>query len=171
MTMAGNATLGTNLIDQLLPMIDSLRGTLHPMFGVRAFRVYTVLRTWAGQMVGDGDFTDVVTELTPQPRIEQWDGYKWVLMPSGVHEDGLIRMTEVSLTYTHAELTGALDAGQRNQQFFFRLVDAYGQANEDRILRHSRPPFVDREKTMGWICWLMDMNVEDGTIPEIPAGM
>lgn len=168
--MPGNAILGTNLIDELLPMIDELRGDLHPMFGVRPFRVFAVTRTWAGQMVGEGDYTDQVVEILPQPKVEQWDGYKWALLATGVHEEGLIRLTEVSLTYTHAELTGALETDQRNQQFFFRLTDDYGQANEDRILRHSRPPFPDREKTMGWVCWLTDMDIPDGSTPEIPQG-
>lgn len=167
--MAGSATLGNNLIDQLLPMVDSLRGTLHPMFGVRPFRVYAVLRTWAGEMVGEGDFTDIVTEITPQPLLQQWDAYRWQMLSIGTNEDGMVKMTEVSLSYTYAELTGGtIESAQRNQQFFFRLVDAHGQGSADRILKHSRPPFPDREKTIGWVCWLMNMNIPDGATPELP---
>jgi|SRR5208283_1668951 len=157
--MSGTAILGDNLIDDLMPDVDDLRGDLNADFGTRPFDCQTVLRTWLGDsgMEGDGDFRDVVTTITPAPRVEQWDGYKWVLLAAGVHEDGIIRVSEVSLTYTWAELTGG--TLEKNQQFFYRLVDAHGQGQEDRVLRQSKPPFVDREKTIGWILWLMDMNI------------
>jgi len=170
--MAGNADLNPDvLIDDLVADIDEIRAELYPAFGINSFRVFTVLRTWAGTMVGDGDFTDVVTELSPPPRIEQWNGYKWALLSAGVHEDGEIRMSEVSLSYTAAELTGALETQQRNQQFFYRFADAHGQGQEERTLRLNRPPQVVRDsKTMipGWCVWLMDMNIGDGTEPELP---
>ena len=156
--MPGSAVLGTNLIDDLVPDVDDLRGDLNADFGTRPFNMQTVLRTWAGQMEGDGDTHDVVTTITPAPRVEQWNGYKWVLLAAGVHEDGEIRSSEVSLSYTFAELVGPSDIAE-NQQFFYRLVDAHGQGQEERILRQNRPPFVDREKTIGWVLWLMDMNI------------
>ena len=157
--MPGTAIMGDNLIDDLVADVDDLRGDLNADFGTRPFNCQTVLRTWLGDsgMSGDGDFRDVATTITPAPRVEQWDGYKWVLLAAGVHEDGEIRVSEVSLSYTYAELTGGTI--EKNQQFFYRLVDAHGQGQEDRILRPNRPPFVDREKTIGWILWLMDMNL------------
>jgi hypothetical protein len=160
--MPGSAILGDNLIDDLVPDVDDLRGDLNDDFGTRAFDMQTILRTWLGSsgMEGDGDCRDVVTTITPAPRIEQWNGYKWQLLAAGVHEDGEIRVSEVSLSYTFAELCGPQGADyQKNQQFFYRLVDTNGQGQEDRILRQNRPPFVDREKTIGWVMWLMDMNI------------
>jgi hypothetical protein len=94
-------------------------------------------------------------------------------MSAGVHEDGEIRVSEISLTYTFADLTGALEPLQRNQQFFYRFADAHGQGQEDRLLKQNRPPQVIRDsKTLipGWCMWLMDMNIPDGTMPEIPEG-
>jgi hypothetical protein len=128
-------------------------------FGTRQFNMQAVKRTWLGPSgrIGDGDFRDEVTTITPAPRIPLWNGYKWVMLAGGYHEDGSIVVDEVSLSYTYAELTGG--EMQRNQQFFFRLVDAHGQGQQDRILRNSKPPFVDREKTIGWILILMDMNL------------
>jgi hypothetical protein len=157
--MPGSATMGTNLIDDLMPDVDDLRGDLNADFGTRPFNVQTIKRTWLGPsgIEGDGDFQDVITTITPTPRVEQWDGYKWVLLAAGYHEDGIIRVSEVSLTYTWNELTGG-DL-ERNQQFFVRFVDAHGQGQKDRILRQSKPPYVDREKTIGWMLWLMDMNI------------
>lgn len=161
------------LIDSLVDVIDELRGDLHPQFGVRPFRVYTVLRQWNGQSVGDeGGFVDTIVELTPQPRVRQWDGYKWVLLAGGTHEDGKIRLTEVSLAYTYDELAPSglnFDTEQflRNRQFFYVLADAYGQNSEKRYLRVSKPPFPDREKDIGWVVELMDMNLERGTEPDL----
>ena len=168
--MSGTATLNHDiLVDDLVEDIDELRADLNGSFGVRAFRCYSVLRSWAGQQVGEDDYTDVVTEITPQPRVRQWDGYKWVLLAAGVHEDGVIRLTEVSLTYTFAELAPP-DTLRPNLQFFYVLVDAYGQSNDPRVLRVAKPPFPDREKDIGWVLDLMDMNLEVGQFPVIPGG-
>lgn len=157
--MGGSATLGTNLIDRLMPTVDRLRGTLNAQFGTRPFVVQTVLRTWLGPsgMEGDGDYRDVVTTIEPTPHVEKWNGYRGALLAAGVHEDGEIRVSEVSLTYTWDELTGG--TLQKNQQFFYRLTDGHGQGQEERILRLNRPPFCDREKSIGWDLWLMDMNI------------
>jgi hypothetical protein len=171
--MIRDATLDpNNLIDSLVDVIDDLRGSLHPQFGVRPFRVYTVLRQWTGGMVGAGDFIDTIVELTPQPRVHQWDGYKWVLLAAGTHEDGKIRLTEVSLRYTYSEIAPSdmqFDSEKflRNRQFFYVLADAYGQQSKSRYLRVSKPPFPDREKDIGWVVDLMDMNIERGKDPDL----
>lgn len=166
--MAGSATLDSDvLIDDLVPVIDELRADLHPQFGVRPFRCFVVTRRWDGQQVGEGSYKDTIIELTPQPRVLQWDGYKWVLLAQGTHEDGRIRMTEVSLTYTYAQIV-QLNL-QPNEQFFYVLTDAYGQASERRYLRPARPPFPDREKDMGWVIEAMDFNLPDDSEPDLSA--
>jgi hypothetical protein len=166
--MAGSATLNDNvLVDSLVADIDELKADLYADFGVRAFNVHTVLRTWTGAVVGEGDYADVVTTLAPPPLVQQWDGYRWALLAAGVHEDGQIRVTDVSLSYTYAELTGPATIAE-NQQFFYRLTDAHGQGQEERLLRANRPPQVDREKGMCWQVWLMDMNLSDQAPVEAP---
>lgn len=157
--MAGSATLDNNvLVDSLVTdVIDGLRRELHPQFGVRPYKVFTVLRTYAGESLGEGGFEDVETEIDPQPRVAQWDGKRYDLTPAGLDENGEVRLTEVSLTYTHDELTGGTLEG--NQQFFFKIAEAHGQGNPDRYYILSRPPFVDREKDMGWVLTLRAANV------------
>lgn len=167
--MSGSSVLGESLVDDLVNDIDELRGELHSDFGVRAFRVYTVMRTWTGQQVGEGDFLDTVTEITPQPRVAFWDGYKFVLSPIGTHEDGEVQVSEISLTHTYAELSGGQVA--LNQQWFFVLVDAFGQGCPNRYLRINRPPFPDREKNIGWELRLMDMNLPRNMQPVIPEAL
>ena len=165
--MPGSATLGTNLIDDLVPDVDDLRGDLNADFGTRPFRCWTVKRSWSGEQQGEGDYIDVVAEILPAPRVRSWDGYKWVMTPLGTHEDGLIEVSEISLSYTFNELS---TQGLRpNQQFFFVLGEVHGQGSPLRILKQSKPPFPDREKTIGWICILMDENLPADATPEIPA--
>ena len=157
--MAGTAVLDPDvLVDSLIEdVIDSLRGELHPEFGVRAYRVFTVLRTWSGGAVGRGSKTDTEVELLPQPRVDVWDGRKFEMATCGLDEGGDVRLSEVSLTYTHAELTRGLGSGTTlaaNQQWLYRIAEANGQAQPSTYWVLSKSPFVDREKTLGWIVWL-----------------
>lgn len=157
--MGGTAILDPNvLIDSLVvDVIDSLRGSLHPQFGVRPYKVYAVKRTWTGPSIGAGKMLETSVEITPQPRISQWDGLELDLNKCGLSDVGQIKLTEVSLTYTYNELTGGdLNA---NQQFLIKVGEAYGQGQPDRYFRHAKPPFVDREKNMGWVLWLNSAEV------------
>lgn len=153
--MPGTAVLDPNvLVDDLVTdVIDGLRGDLHPLFGIRAYRLFTILRTFPSGRVGDGAFTEIATELDPQPLVEVWDGMRFELKDCGLDELGIIRVREVSLTYTEAELIGPkpLAAGQ---QWFIRLNDAHGQLTSPKFFFHTRPPYVDRNRDMGWVMWL-----------------
>lgn len=150
------------LVDSLVAdVIDGLREDLHPAFGVRAYRTYRLLRTWSGQRTGEGFATDDVAELRPQPRVQVWNGLRWEMGACGVLEMGEVKLTEVSLTYTAAQLAGA---GQLalNQQLFLVLAEAHGQAQARALFVHARPPFVDREKDMGWVLWLQRAQGDPG---------
>lgn len=157
--MGGSAVLDPNvLVDSLVAdVIDGLRDELHPQFGVRPFRVYTVKRTWTGADVGLGTSSDVIVELRPQPAVNSgamlWGGgTRFVQTPGGMTERGDVVLTEVSLTYTYAELVGPTLAA--NQQWLYKLSEANGQGKPDRYYTVAKPPSVDREKDMGWIITL-----------------
>ena len=158
--MPGSATLDQNvLVDSLVEdVIDGLREELHPAFGVRAYRVFTVLRTWSGRIQGEGERSDVVTELRPQPLVHSWDGRRYELQGCGLDDMGEIMLTEVSLTYTQAELDGGGALG-KNQAFLIRLDEAHGQEQRSAFFIHTRPPYVDRIKDMGWKLWLRRSDV------------
>lgn len=141
------------LVDSLIPdVIDGLREELQPTFGVRAYRVYRVIRTWTGKTAGEGARTDVGHELRPQPRVRQWDGVRLQQAACGVRELGDVRVTEVSLTYTDAQITG--QPLRANQEIFYAIGEAHGQGSPLRVWAFSQPPFVDREKDLGWVLWL-----------------
>ena len=153
--MGGSATLDPDvLVDGLVEdVIDGLRRELHPAFGVRAYKLSTVHRVWAGQAQGEGAMTETVVELDPQPKIKIWDGLKYELDQCGLDEIGRIRVTEVSLTYTQAELDGG-GSLPRNEAWFLLLEEAHGQESRPAYFIHEQRPFIDREKDMGWVLFL-----------------
>lgn len=147
--MPGTAALDSDvLVDDLLGVIDDVRGDLHPALGVRQYRVYTVLRTWSGEERGAGTFAEVESELLPQPLVEAFvDSLGGRLLPSGLDEAGIVRLRELSLTYTRAEINGPAIAP--NQEWVVRLRDAYGQGEPTRdfVVKGLYP---DRIKDIGW---------------------
>jgi hypothetical protein len=155
--MPGSATLGTKLIDPLVSVLDDIRTTVNTDLEVRQFRVWTVQRSYSSGTIGDGDYTDVTTEITPRPIVESWMGSLGrSLEPCGIDEAGLVRLTEVSLSYTYAELTGgSLAAGI---DWFIKLTDAHGQGQPDRWFTIAKPPYPDRIKTIGWIVELQRIS-------------
>jgi len=161
--VAGSATLGTNLVDRLVPMVDRLRSSLYPAMGVRQYAVYLVRRRWSGARRGEGTITVLSrVELTPAPRVD-FGGLRTQLEPHGFLEDGSVRLTEVSLTYTEAELTGRPLAA--NEEFFYKLVDAHGQASKTRYFTPTDAPLeVDREKDIGWKVSLKDCDPQGGDV-------
>jgi hypothetical protein len=161
--LIGEAVLNAaTLVDSLVAdVIDGLRESLHPDFGVRSYRVYRVIRTWTGQRPGDGQLTQEALELRPQPRVQVWSGLRMELATCGVEEMGEIVLTEVSLTYTERQLTGGGLLGM-NQELYIGLAEAHGQAQRRRLFSYTRPPFVDREKNMGWQLWLQRAQGDPG---------
>jgi len=153
--MGGSATLDPNvLVDSLVDeVIDGLREDLHPAFGVRAYRTFTVRRDWSGAIAGQGQATETVVELRPQPRVLIWDGLRYSMEPCGLDEAGEIRLTEVSFTYTQAELDGGGDLPSTSE-WLIRIDEAHGQEQRSRYYQHTRPPFADREKDMGFVLFL-----------------
>jgi len=154
--MPGSATLGTNLVDSLVPdVIDELRGSLHPELGVRQFRVFVVTRTWSGEAIGEGTASDAELEIDPQPMVKPYVGVAFSrtlmlgLEPCGLDESGSVELSEVSLTYTETELGGP-PADPMRQELLYRIDDAHGQGVASRFFIPSAVPYPDREQDMGW---------------------
>lgn len=152
--MAGSATLDPDVIidDLVTDVIDGLRSELHPLFGVRAYRVFTVVRKWSGGVVGRGTSTDTEVELTPQPLVHPFTNIRREQEPCGYDTAGGIKVTEVSLTYTQAELL-ACEAPEGSQHLI-KVVEAHGQAQGVKYFVHAKAPYPDRLDTMGWILYL-----------------
>lgn len=163
--LIGAATLDPNvLVDSLVPdVIDGLREDLHPAFGVRAYRVYRVIRTWSGKVVGEGRHTDDAAELRPQPRVSVWSGLRYVQATCGIRELGDVQLTEVSLTYTAEQLEPR--TLRANQEAFFAIGEANGQGTPLRVWAHTAPPFIDREDSFGWVMFLRRVEAAPEWVP------
>jgi hypothetical protein len=146
--MPGSAVLDPDvLVDDLMETIDELRREIPVELGARQYRAYLVLRQWTGSERGEGSFTDAETEITPPPLVESLKGTDR-LYSAGLDEADVVRLKEISFSYTEAELTGPeLD---RNQQWLVRLKDAYGQQIRTRDFVLQGSPWPDRIKDIGW---------------------
>jgi hypothetical protein len=154
--MPGTAVPGANLVDSLLDVVDDLRDGLHTSMGVRHWRVFVQRRAWDGGEVGEGVLTTTETEITPQPLVTT--DLRNELTPAGIREAGSVMLSEVSLTYTEAELTGNPAV---NEEWVYVLREAHGQLMEDRFYSLAAPPMPDRIETIGWILKLRPALVED----------
>ena len=154
--MGGSAILDPDvLVDSLVvDVIDGLRDELNAEFGVRSYSVFTRHITWSGAQVGQGVATTVDTEITPRPRVAIWGGYRYELQKCGIDEIGQVEITEVSISYTEAELVGVRATMGKNQQWLILLREGHGQASREKAFIHDKPPFIDREKNLGWTMWL-----------------
>lgn len=153
--MPGTASLSANLVNELAVVADDLRA-LYGEFGVDQWRVYRCTRSWSGSRRGDGTLgSETATEITPTPRVGWADGagrLRFDLHPTGLDEAGQIVLTEISLTYTEAELSG--QTATAAQEVYYKLTDAQGNAMSARYFVVHRPPVPDRDTGIGWILTL-----------------
>lgn len=153
--MPGSAAFGDNLIDSIYAdVVDGVRSDLLPEMGIRPYRVFLVTRTWSGGEVGGGEATDVVVEFDPIPRVHNWnDSIVTRLEPCGTIEEGDVIISEMSLSYTHAEI-GAGTVEAPGVQVMIRIDEGHGQQTATRFFTHKHAPYIDREQTMGWLMHL-----------------
>lgn len=136
----------TVLVDSLVPLVDDLRGSLHPVLGTRAHTVEVITRTWDGGRLGVGTPGDVALAISPPPRVRQRT--RTELRPAGTEEEGDVIIDEISLTFTEAELHPAVTDPV---EFFYRITDAHGQGQRVREFVPRRPPEALRgDPDIGW---------------------
>ncbi len=153
--MPGSAVIGTNLVDSLLGMVDELRDSLHTDFGVRQFRVFVVTRSWSGGFKGEGVATDVEIEIDPQPLVSPYR-VEYEKEACGLESAGVCTLSEISLSYTHAELVGP--PASEASEFWLRIEDAHGQGIPDSYWQPAGDPTPDRVNTIGWLLNLRRMS-------------
>lgn len=146
-----NSILGNNLVDKLVPMVDGLRASLYPSMGTRQYRVTIVRRTWDGGEIGAGTPTvESSVEILPQPLVESDESYRLDERAGcGLVDAGTATLTEVSLTWTEAELLGLPTAP--GTETYYEITDAHGQGIAATTWIPAAPPEPDREKGIGWI--------------------
>lgn len=140
-----------NLIDKLITKVDTLRQKAADKFGLPAFDMYRVIRTYPSGIIGDGAFTDEETKLVPPPMVKFRGGD--ALTRGGRHDDRSMVATEVSLAYTENWLEG--QPLQPGQECFYKLVERNETTEADTtywIL--SAVPEALRDE----ICWRLEFK-------------
>lgn len=152
-TLVGDAVLGSNLVDDLVPVADELREELHADFGVRQFAVKQIRKFWSGTRGGLGAARiDYVRELVPSPRVQLVDHHHHELAEGGLQEVGMAVLTEISLTYSESQLIGGTHGDLiAREEFYWRFDDKLGQGVVQRVYIPQDHPFPDREKDIGWM--------------------
>lgn len=120
--MTKDSTIGRTVADRLISSVDRIRGRVHARLGTRQWRVAIVTRRWSGEERGVGHPTISVLELEPPPNVKL--NTKDRLGPAGREASGSIILTEVSLSYTEAELEPKVDA---RTEVAYRLTENQGQ--------------------------------------------
>lgn len=132
------ATLGSNVLDGLVPVVDEIRASVHATLGSRQHKVTLVKRSWSGGRVGAGTPSFTQQQLVaPPPLLAKW-GVNGRLIPCGLEEEGEIVIVEVSLTYTEPELYLPALAG--GEEFYYRIEDNHGQGIRKRGFVPGGPP-------------------------------
>lgn len=147
-----NSDLQDNLVDDLVPVADELRGDLYQSMGIRQHNVHLVRRRWSGTERGEGTVTVLSNVLISPPPLftlpNTQGAEHWEMSPDGRDPQGMALLTEVSLTYSEAELTGGIIA--KNEEFYYRVSDSRGQGVATEYYVPSARPRTDREKNLGW---------------------
>ncbi len=136
-----------NLIDRLIPKVDTLRQRAADRFGLPAHNMYRVFRTWSGGELGSGVSSDLVTLITPTPKIKFAGEDR--LFPHGREDNRTMSATEISLTYTENFLQG--DPKLPGQECFYKLMERNGQGADTTYWILVSTPEVIRDE----ICWTL----------------
>lgn len=157
--MAGNSTLGTNLLDLLIPCVDDVRRDIHTDMGTRAYRVFFVTRVWSGEDIGEGTSTDTEVEVDPRPLVEPFTSMEYQQEPCGLDEAGFVKVTQVSLCYNHTDILAC--AAPDRTEYLIRIDEGHGQGSPSRFFVYAKPPYEDRVETVGWILHLAYADTGD----------
>lgn len=156
------------MADCLVSVADDIRGAVHGALGTRPYAVATVLRVWSGSRRGEGIPQLTVTAIEPTPMVEALGAN--IHRPTGQDEEGEIMVSEISQTYTEAELYHRQGPLRDNEEFYWRIQEGHGLGASTRWYIPSSPPKA-RRGDMGSdeADWTIELRrVED---PEFTEGV
>jgi hypothetical protein len=150
------------VLQNILPAIDSARAQLTTI-GLRLYRVFVRVRTWSGAGLGQGNFTDVDTELLPRPRVKEQmrDGgdrpLDLVISQAGEHLEGGLTIDRISASIALATLDPPVNA---NQKLYYFLQPATAASSPGRSTSSmARPSGRRRNGSSSWRRWRPDAGV------------
>lgn len=111
-----------SLRDSLKKCADQILGLREDM-GAQLADVWLVERTWSGERVGDGSFTDNTVKMSPIPEIVDYS-HDLRVQEGGTYKSGDLILKGVSLnSYTESQLR--TDTGNRKVEKFIKVGDHY----------------------------------------------
>ena len=114
--------MSCNLRDALKDCSDAIldiRGDV----GAQLADVWLITRTWSGERVGDGTFSDSIQKMSPVPEIVDYS-HDLRLQENGTYKSGDLILKGVSLkNYQERDLR--TDTGNRKVEKFIKVGDHY----------------------------------------------
>ena len=112
----------SNLLDEIKASgLDDILA-IRQNIGVDLAKVYLIIRTWAGIQVGEGEYTDEITEVLPTPGIKDYSHHLRVTEAGSIRQgDLLIRMISKN-GYSKDQVNCQTD--QQHVEKFFRVGDS-----------------------------------------------
>ena len=130
-----NPAPAQSLTESLGGVVDDLR-QLYTDFGLRPYRVFSVVYRWTGGVVGRGRALVISEqEFLPTPQLKETSGVRSETRTGGLVERGDVRLEEVSPRYTEDQirvLFHSLPLPPGDQGFLEVRVDARDGATERR---------------------------------------
>lgn len=137
-----------SLVESLGETVDSLR-QLYTDFGLRPYRLFSVVYEWSGGDVGRGTPRVISDEeLLPTPKVRETSGVAGEVRSGGLVERGSIRLEQVSPRYTEDQirvLFHQLPLGPSRQGFLEMRVDRRDGCTERRRFIVRGIPFRHAE--------------------------
>lgn len=131
-------------LDAISSIVDDVRATVHEALGSRTYRVEIVTRRWSGDAVGVGTAHEHVLEFKPRPLVARISRDR--LGPAGREQAGDLRLTEVSLSYSTAELQPVVDPAM---EVAYRVTDTAGQGQKPMFYVLAADPVSRRGDRKG----------------------
>jgi hypothetical protein len=87
--------MSESLVGSLIsPALDDIL-SVREQLGADIAKVRLITRTWSGEQVGDGDYTDVVEEMRPSPGVKDLS-HSYRVAEGGAFQQGDLMLTMVS---------------------------------------------------------------------------
>jgi hypothetical protein len=158
-----------SLLHRLGSRVDRIR-QFSTKFGNRPYRVFLVWTKYSGSERGEGTESEYKRiELLPTPKTMSMDHLTLNPMLVGVAPQGIVKLEEVSTTYTEDQLTGRnvpvthADHVPEAYDFFYEIVeDGRGDPLPVRTMYRIYSPPVRRPGKVDWLILLERMS-EDRT--------
>lgn len=135
-----------NLIDKLITKVDTLRQRAADKFGLPAFDMYRVIRTYSSGIIGEGNYTETQDIIYPTPVVKL--SGEDVLEHGGRFSKRSMAASEISLTYVQGWFYG--EPKGAGQEVFYKLAERNGQGQATTYWQLITIPLVQRDE-INWV--------------------